>query len=340
MNNIVDSEKNIDNPEELTNLTFCCFSICDDCMLRCRMCQKWKEDIYIKSDRRKMTLEDWKQSALSLRKIAPDDFIINFGGGEITIVPWLFDLVKFCHDLGFKTNIATNAFIVDKQMVEKMHDSGLDYINISLDSVDRKTHDYLRGVEGVYDKVMNVIDLVNEFAPNTQISICSIIMQPTLAGMVDLVKWVQQNDKINMIYLMVLMQSNNTEQQDKWWKDEAFNELWPKDYKQVEAVLDELIELKTKGYKICNPVDHLEAFKTYLFDPDTYVKQSTCNIDHAIHISSVGDMFMCYRHECLGDVRDKTIEQMWKSEKAKSVRKQINNCRENCHFLLNCKFEA
>lgn len=332
---------NIDkeNTDKTPNLTFCCFSICDDCILRCRMCQKWKEDLNIKADRQSMGLEDWKQSALSLRKIAPDDLVINFGGGEITTVSWLFDLIKFCHQLGFKTNIATNAFIVDKTMVEKMNDSGLDYINISLDSLDRKTHDYLRGVEGVYDQVMRAIDLVNKYAPNTQISICSIIMQPTLSGIVDLVKWVQQNNKINMIYLMVLMQSNNTEQQDKWWKDEAFNELWPKDYKQAELVLNELIQLKIKGYKICNPVDHLEAFKTYLLDPDTYVKQSSCNIDHAVHVSSVGDMFMCYRHQCLGDVRKTPIDVMWQGELAKSVRKQINNCRENCHFLLNCKFE-
>ncbi|MFH1061668.1 MAG: radical SAM protein [Candidatus Omnitrophota bacterium] len=336
MNNITNRKENI---SQIPKLTFCCFSICDDCMLGCRMCQKWKQDIYIKDDRRQLGLDDWKQSALSLRKIAPNDFIINFGGGEITTVPWLFDLVKFCHELGFKTNIATNAFIVDKPMVEKMRDSGLDYINISLDSLNRKTHDYLRGVDGVYDKVMNAIDLVHAYAPNIQISICSIIMQPTLGGMVDLVNWVQENNKINMIYLMVLMQPNNTELQTQWWKDPAFNELWPKDYKQAEAVLDQLIQLKTKGYKISNPIEHIQAFKTYLLDPDTYVKQSSCNIDHAIHISSVGDMFMCYRHQCLGDVREKSVREMWQSVKADLVRKEINNCRENCHFLLNCKFE-
>jgi len=31
---------------------------------------------------------------------------------------------------------------------------------------------------------------------------------------------------------------------------------------------------------------------------------------------------------------------MWTGESAGLVRKQINACRENCHFLLNCKFEA
>ncbi|MBU1088067.1 MAG: radical SAM protein [Candidatus Omnitrophica bacterium] len=325
--------------KEIPVPTFCCFTLSDYCFLECKMCFKWKKDIFIKPDRLQMELEDWKKCALSLRKFAPDDFVINFGGGEITTVPWLFDLIKFCHELGFRTNIATNAFIIDRAMVEKMRDSKLDYINISLDSLDRKTHDYLRGVEGVYDKVMQAIDLVNQYAPNTQISICSIIMQPTLTGMVDLVKWVQQNNKINMIYLMVLMQPNNTDQQEQWWKEQAFNELWLKDYNQAAAVLDELIQLKIKGYKICNPIEHLQAFKTYSFDPNTYVKQSSCNIDHAIHISSVGDMFMCYQHQCLGDVRKISLDELWQSEHAELVRKQINNCRENCHFLLNCNFK-
>ncbi len=319
--------------------TFACFSICDTCILRCQMCQKWKNDIYIKPQQRMMALDDWKACARSLREITPPDFIINFGGGEITTIPWLFDLIRFCHDAHFRTNIATNGFLIDEAMVAAMAESGLDYVNLSLDSLDEATHDRLRGVPGVYQKVMNAVRLIAEQAENVKISMCSIIMDPTLDGMSDLVNWVQNNEHIDMIYLMVLMQPNNTAPVTGWWRDEGFAHLWPKNYAKAEAVLDELIALKRRGYKICNSVEHIQAFKAYLYDPGTYVKDSRCNIDHAIHISSVGDLFMCYRHELLGDVREMSIKDMWESEHAAVVRRTITRCRENCHFLLNCKFE-
>ena len=318
--------------------TFSCFTLCDNCILHCRMCEKWKPDIYIKPERKQLELDDWKKCAVSLKKIVPENFVINFGGGEVTTVPWLFEIVVFCHELGFKTNIATNGFLIDEEKARKMAESGLDYVNISLDSLDEALHDELRGVKGAYRKAMNAIELINKYAPNTQISLCSIMMEKTIDGMIELVNWAQNNEKVAMIYLMAIMQPNNTIAGPQWYKNE-FSHLWPKDYSNVENTIDALIDLKKKGYKISNEVEHLQAFKTYFFDPETYVKKSSCNIDHALHISSVGDVFMCYRYEKIGDARENCIENLWDSNKAADIRKQIKNCKENCHFLLNCNFK-
>lgn len=322
----------------ITMPTFCCFTLCDECILHCQMCHKWQKDIFIKPEREKMTFSDWKICALSLKEFAPENFVINFGGGEVTTIPWLFDLVSFCHNLKFKTNIATNGFLIDETLVKKMGDSGLDFINISLDSLDEKTHNRLRGSNGVYAKVMNAIELIHKYSKNTKISICSIIMEQTIDGIVELVEWAQKNEKISMIYLMAVMQPNNTLPEPFWHRKE-FSYLWPEDYSKVEIVLNKLTNLKKKGYKISNQAEHIQAFKIYFKDPREYVKTSTCNIDRAIHISSVGDLFMCYRHEKLGDVRDKFLKELWSSDLATQVREKIRSCRENCHFLLNCNFE-
>ncbi|MFH1094276.1 MAG: radical SAM protein [Candidatus Omnitrophota bacterium] len=318
--------------------TFSCFTLCDNCILHCRMCEKWKPDIHIKPERKRFELDDWKKCAVSLRKIVPENFVINFGGGEVTMVPWLFEIIAFCHELGFKTNIATNGFLIDEEKAWKMAAAGLDYVNISLDSLDQALHDELRGVKGAYAKAMNAIDLINKYAPNTQISLCSIMMAQTIDGMVALVNWAQKNELVAMIYLMAIMQPNNTIAGPLWHKNE-FRHLWPADYKKVEIMINELIELKKKGFKISNPVEHLQAYKTYFFDPETYVKKSSCNIDHALHISSVGDVFMCYSYEKIGDARENCIEDLWESSKAADIRRQIKNCKENCHFLLNCNFK-
>ncbi len=337
--NFENKSKSVEDDSKIAPVpTFCCFSICDVCVLRCQMCQKWKEDIYIKPWQKIMKFEDWKKAAVSLREFAPDNLIINFGGGEATTVPWLFDLISFCHDLKFKTNIASNGFLIDEVMVEKMAVSGLDYITISLDSIDENTHDKLRGVKGVYQNVLRAIDLIKKHAPHIKICICAILMDPTLEGIPALVEWAQKNEKIDLVYLMVLMQPNNT-LHDPLWYEKEFKSLWPQDYKKAELVLDTLIDFTRKKYKICNSEEHIMAFKTYFFDPQRYVKKNACHIDRAVHISSVGDLFMCYRKEPLGDVRDTQVSELWRSQLAVQIRRDIKKCRENCHFLLNCHFQ-
>ena len=318
--------------------TFSCFSLCDSCVLRCQMCQKWKEDLAISSDRKTMELDDWKKCAISLKQFAPDNFVINFGGGEVTMVPWLFELVAYCHDLGFMTNIATNGFLIDAAMVARINDSKLDYINLSLDSLNENIHDTIRGKSGVYQKVMGAIDLIAERALETKICITSVLMEPTFEGMPELVKWVQENKKVSIIGLMALMQPNNTKPDDEWYSND-FKPLWPKDYDLTVRVLDELIDLKQKGFKISNKIKNLQALKKYFYDPRTYVKKTACNTDQAIHISSVGDMFMCYEFPRIDDVRENDLKTLWESDTAMEIRKDIQNCRENCHFILNCNFE-
>ena len=132
---------------------------------------------------------------------------------------------------------------------------------------------------------MQAIDLISLTAPKTQISICSIIMEPTLTGMLELAEWVQQNEKVDLLYLMVLMQANNT-QEDPLWYEKEMNYLWPKDYEKVSYVLDKLIDFKQKGYKICNPVKHLTAYKDYFKNPKKFVKKNACHINQAVHISA------------------------------------------------------
>jgi len=317
--------------------TFCCFSICDKCILRCQMCFKWKDDLFIKQDQKALSLDDWKSCAVSLKQFAPDDFLINFGGGEVLMVPWIFKLVSFCHNLKFRTNIATNGFLIDKTIAARMNKAGLDYIIISLDSLEESTHDTLRGKSGVYKKVIGAIDLVNQNAKNVKIGICSIIMEQTIDGIVELAQWAQKNEKIELIYFMVVMQPNNTHSNQQWYLED-FSSLWPKDFKNVKQGINTLIDLKKKGYKIGNTVLQLEAFKSYFLNPRNYVKQSACNINRAVHISSVGDVFMCYNLEKIGNIRTKPLKDLWESDMASEIRIKINNCKQNCHFLLNCNF--
>ncbi len=87
---------------------FSCFGITDDCMLSCKMCYKWKEDIFVKEKADSPTLKDWENCVSSLRQITDESFQINFGGGEPFLKDGLLDLIHWCKSKRCKTNVATN----------------------------------------------------------------------------------------------------------------------------------------------------------------------------------------------------------------------------------------
>jgi len=73
---------------------------------------------------------------------------------------------------------------------------------------------------------------------------------------------------------------------------------------------------------------------------EKFVKKTICNMYKAVHVSAIGQIFICFNYGFLGDVRDgDDIRKIWHSQEAEVVRQKIKNCKKNCHFLINCFFE-
>ena len=139
---------------------------------------------------------------------------------------------------------------------------------------------------------------------------------------------------------MAAMQPNNTEFDEQWYKSK-FDYFWPKDTKKVNEIIDELIRRIKLGHWIGNSVEQLEAFKSYFSDPCRFVKKNPCNLDRALHVSSIGDIFLCFRYALLGNIKNgDDVNKIWYSQKAELARNDIRKCQDNCHFLLNCFFEG
>ncbi len=315
---------------------FCCLGITDKCMLKCKMCYKWQDALPQETP----SVEQYKIFLSGLRELVDEGFRINFGGGEALLFSGVLELVKFSVEKGFSTNIASNGWLINEEMAKRIGDSGLNEINLSLDSFNENTHDYLRGISGVYRRVMSAIDNLHKYSKNTRIGICSVIYDYNLDELIPLIDWVMHNDKLNSISFMAPMQPNNTAVDKKWWEGE-YGFLVPKNADKACAFIDKVLELKKTYPKIGTAIAQLEAFKLYLQSPEKFVKENNCNLGRAVHVSAVGDIFLCFRWESLGNVKNgDDIRKLWASEKANHVRQDIAGCKDNCHFLLNCFFEG
>jgi MoaA/NifB/PqqE/SkfB family radical SAM enzyme len=320
---------------------FGCIGITDDCMLRCQMCHKWKPDIFIHENdvHRVPTVKQYRKFLKGLRGLVDDDFVLNFGGGEALLFKDIFEIIASASELGFRTNLNSNGYLIDEQVARCLGQAGLQNIKLSMDSIDPAAHDFLRGVDGVHARVLSAIDNLHRFAPAMRVALISVIYEQNYRGFIPLMQWINANEKIEHVLVMVAMQPNNTPPEERWWEG-RYGFLWPKDRAAVAALMDELIRLKEQGYKINNTVGQLRAVKKYLALPEQFVKKTACNMHKAVHVSSLGQVYLCFNYGILGDIKKgDNIRAIWNSPEAALVREKIAACKKNCHFLINCFFE-
>ncbi|MBI4846191.1 MAG: radical SAM protein [Candidatus Omnitrophica bacterium] len=320
---------------------FGCLGITDQCMLRCKMCYKWKPDILINEKDLNCfpTVEQYSRFLTGLRELVDNEFVLNFGGGEALLFKDIYDVIKIASKYGLRTNINSNGYLIDENVALRLGQSGMQNIKLSLDSLQSEVHDHMRGVKGVYERVIRAIDNLHRFAPAMRISLISVIYEQTYRDFIPLMEWINKNEKIEHVLVMVAMQPNNTPEEERWWEGEH-GFLWPKDKEAAGELVDSLIQMKESGYKINNSVAQLRAVKKYILNPEKFVKKTMCNMYKAVHVSSLGQIFLCFNYGILGDIRRKDdIKEVWNSLQAQQVREKIKNCKKNCHFLINCFFE-
>lgn len=317
---------------------FCDLVITENCMLKCKMCKMWQS----KNDLGELSIEIWKRFIDSFADFVEGNAQVQFVGGEPLLKKGILDLVRHTTNKGFLTTMTSNAYLIDEKMARGLIDSGLSTLVLSLDSMKRQTHDFLRGVEGTYDRLIRAISLLSKFNNNSlRLHIVTTIMQTNLDDILELTEWVNRNGAIDHISFQAVMQPFFTLLNNTWYEKEEFSFLWPKDTSKVDYVLDGLINLKKEGYKITNPASQFKIFKSYFKDPDRFVKTSRCNLGYnSITVNTAGKIFLCNSMEPIGDIQEgKDIEELWFSEKAKQVRDNIRNCKYNCKLMINCFFE-
>ncbi len=250
------------------------------------------------------------------------------------------DLIRVTAENNFLPVMTTSGFLINREKARELVTSGLQNLVLSLDSLNSKTHDYLRGVEGVYEKVIKAIDYFTELSSELpRIHIVTTISALNLNDLVDLVKWVDSRKRIHSIYFQALMQPFFSPPDENWYKKDEFNFLWPGNPEQVMAVIDDLARLKKNGYKIDNPFGQFEIFKSYFSFPDRFLKNS-CDLGYnSFAVDSYGWIYLCFEMDPIGNIREGDINKIWFGKKAEEVRNEIKTCRKNCKQMINCFFE-
>ncbi len=293
------------------------------CNLDCPHCNLDREH-GIKVD--EMNEAQWKDSLTRMRNwLGP--FKINFSGGEPFLRKDLPGILRHACSMGILAGVVTNGWWITDDLARSLVEMGLFNFNVSIDGLDKETHDGLRG-DG-YDRAVNALRLVHkwrtELKKDTRIVVKVTMMAPNFHQLVDIARWAKAEGFDGVLYQPVEVK----------YDQDRLAHLWPQDPVMARQVMQDLLDAKKAGLPILNEDDHFERMKQYFSDPEYGRSHGTCKVGVTnFFIGPNGDVVTCFYMKPVGNLLDEGPEEIWKGDEAILRRSEIRQCKRDC--LLTC----
>lgn len=313
------------------------------CNLKCKHC-------YSSSEARIYANEMTTQEALRFIDDLADFNVpvILFSGGEPLIRPDFFDLAQHARKRGIRATLSTNGTLITKEVAQKIKDSGIGYVGISIDGIE-EVNDTFRGVDGAYNLAIQGIR--NCRAVGQRVGLRFTINRSNYQD-IDKVLDLLEKEDIDRICFYHLVYSGRGED---LIKDDLTHE-------ETRAVLDRIVERtldfhhrgKTKEIlMVDNHADGPYLYLKYLKKDkkraeSIYQLLSTnggnrsgiafANVDNEGNVHP--DQFT--QHHYLGNVREKSFKEIWTDEaqpilKGLKDRKHLLDSKcQTCTWLNLC----
>jgi len=190
-------------------------SITDVCNFKCGYClpNGYQVD---KSDNRKfLHIDEIKRLAKALSELGVCK--IRLTGGEPTVRKDFFDIVKILkNESGIKkVVITTNGYHLD-QKAKSLLDSGLNGINISIDSLDRETFKKVTGHDRLPEILLGIEKLQNLGFENIKVN--AVLLNGINSSEKDFEEWSKfiKNNKVDFRYIELMQTGDNLDYFNKY----------------------------------------------------------------------------------------------------------------------------
>jgi MoaA/NifB/PqqE/SkfB family radical SAM enzyme len=174
---------------------------------------------------------------------------VNFSGGEPTLRDDLEDIISHASGKGFWTSIVTNGSRLDPRRSDQLKQAGLDNLFVSLDFVDGQNHDRMRGVDGLYDKVIHaLLHLGKTFTTGHRTAGIMCVITKLNSG--ELEQLVKLANELGVYIVFQLYQDRKTQ-------DKTFNA------DEVSEVVSVLMNLKKRYWNLISSKAYLLGMVDY-----------------------------------------------------------------------------
>ena len=291
------------------------------CNLRCKMCDQWKTSQTLLS--KELTTKEWYSFVDSAVRL--NAALISITGGEPFLRKDIFDIIKYVNKKKIASHLCSNGTLLNEQTVNKIKDSGLNSISISLDSDCADIHNEMRGDDCFY-AVIRGISLLKLMAPRIKIGLNCVITKHNFRGIYKMVNFAESlgvnQIKFDLIHTNLVHRKKNISTFNGClFNKDDMRELLP----EIDKLADSLSKtklIKSSRTFINGMLAHISD-EAYMNFP-CYSGYISCTVD------ALGWVSPCDEFDGLENIRDKPFEEIWNSQSFQRLRQRAHNCKSRC----------
>jgi putative heme d1 biosynthesis radical SAM protein NirJ1 len=240
--------------------------------------------------------------------------VILFSGGEPLVRQDLFDLIEHARNLKIRSTISTNGTLIDKAVANRIKQSGVGYVGISLDGIG-SNHDEFRRSKGCFDKALRGIRSCRE--AKQKVGLRFTISRHNYNQLEDIFRLIKE-EKINRVCFYHLVYSGRGSEMIR--EDVSHSES----RKAMDLIMKKTVELqdKVEVLTVDNHADtvylYLQAQKKYAHLADNIFKLmqmnggnrsgiAIANVDYVGNVHA--DQFT--RQYTFGNVKERKFKEIW-----------------------------
>ncbi len=87
---------------------------------------------------------------------------ITFSGGEPTLYPHIKEGIRLAKEHSMVVHMNTNGFVLSRSLASELRRAGLSQVQINIDSMNPKEHDFIRGKEGSHARALKALKNARE----------------------------------------------------------------------------------------------------------------------------------------------------------------------------------
>ena len=283
------------------------------CNYRCRGCNVWKEQ-----DQRELSTEEIKRGLDILKDLGIVEIVLS--GGDPLLREDAAEIIEHASRL-FVTTVYDNGSMAVKK-IEALRN--VDFVAISIDSLDAAKNDYIKGVPGAWKKAMETVETLHN--EGISVSVTPTISQLNLYEIVDITNYFSQKG-IPLWYC--LYSFDPSEDVNQLFRIGKMNDEFAiTDTQAMVRLCDSLIEMKKKNKNILITTRLLNALRSlYLEGKRTWNCRALQNF---LVVDHLGRIAGCHSHNFAASVFD--LPKIWKSEEFNLLRKTYRKCTQ-CTYL-------
>ncbi len=255
---------------------------------------------------------------------------INFTGGEPTTNPKLIDYIRYVKGRIPRITLTTNGSLITDEMAKKLKDAGLNMAKISIDGLS-KFHNEFRNFENAYEKA---IDAIKNFQSNgIEVRIQSTLTKYNTEDLIKLME-VLSDLKISHQTIVPVCPIGRADKEMMLDK-ESYKNFILKMHDKVKYLIEKGTTTNFQIRPVFGARELFEGLTNTSFETLS-MKYSCEALQNTMEIQPNGDVVPCsFLSMPIGNVRDKSLIEVWKDNGANKLRGLFENNKNNEH-CSNC----